>query len=66
MWYVQKYQPDGKQPYLLGHFEGFAAMRKIVMNRRRDKTEIIAPMDASAVDIKKLRSLGAVHIKMPK
>jgi hypothetical protein len=63
MWYVEKYQPDGKQPYLLAHFQDFAALWKMVMNRRRDKIEIIAPMDARAVDIKKLRSLGAVHIK---
>jgi hypothetical protein len=50
----------GKQPYLLAHFDDFAALRRMVMNRRRDKIEIIAPMDARAVDIKKLRSLGAV------
>jgi hypothetical protein len=36
----------------------------MVMNRHRDKIEVIAPTDARAVDIKKLRSLGAVHINM--
>jgi hypothetical protein len=66
MWYVEKYQPDGKQPYLLAHLEDFAALRKMVTDRRRDKIEIVASMDARAADIKKLRSLGAVHIQMPK
>jgi hypothetical protein len=66
MWYVEKYQPDGKRPYLLAHSEDFAALLKMVTNRRRDRIEIVAPMDARAVDMKKLRSLGAVHVQMPK
>jgi hypothetical protein len=66
MWYLEKYQPDGKQPYLLAHLENFGALRKMVTNRRRDRIEIVAPMDARAIDIKKLRSLGAVHIRLPK
>ena len=66
MWYIEKYQPDGKRPYLLAHLEDFAAVRKFVSNRRRDRIEIFAPMDARIVDIKKLRSLGAVHVQMPK
>ena len=63
MWYIEKYQPHGEQPYLLAHSEDFAALRKMVTNRRHDRVEIIAPMDAPARDIKKLRSLGAVHIR---
>jgi hypothetical protein len=66
MWYVEKYQLDGKQPYLLAHLEDFAALRKMVRNRRGDRIEIVAPMDTRAVDIKKLRSLGAVRIQTPK
>jgi hypothetical protein len=66
MWYIEKYQPDGKQPYLLAHLENFEALRKMVTYRRRDRIEIVAPMDARAIDIKKLRSLGAVHIQLPK
>jgi hypothetical protein len=66
MWYVEKYQPDGKQPYLLAHLEDFVALRKMITNRRRERIEIVAAVDARAVDIKKLRSLGAVHIQMPK
>ena len=66
MWYVEKYQPDGKQPYLLAHLADFSALRKIVANRRRDKIVIVAPVDAHAVDIKKLRSLGAVRIQVSK
>jgi hypothetical protein len=66
MWYIEKCLPGGKQPYLLAHLEDFAALQKIVTNRRRDRIEIVAPIDARAVDIKKLRSLGAVHIQMPK
>jgi hypothetical protein len=30
MWYVEKYQPDAKQPYLLAHLEDFAALRRMV------------------------------------
>ena len=66
MWYVEKYHPDGKRPYLLAHSDDFTALRKMVTNRRRDRIEIVAPMDARAVDIKRLRTLGAVHIQMPK
>jgi len=66
MWYVEKYQPDGKQPYLLAHFEDFAVLRKMVTNRPRDRIKIVAPMDARAVDIKRLRSLGTVRIEIPK
>jgi hypothetical protein len=66
MRYIEKYQPDGKLPYLLAHLEDFAALRKMVTNRRRDRIEIVAAVDARAVEIKKLRSLGAVHIRMPK
>jgi hypothetical protein len=62
MWYVEKYQPDGKRPYLMAHLEDLAALRKMVADRRRDRLEILAPMDARAADIKKLQSLGAVHI----
>jgi hypothetical protein len=65
MWYVEKHHPNGKQPYLLAHLEDFAALRKMVTNRRRDRIEIVAPMDARAVDIKRLRTLGAVHIQVP-
>jgi hypothetical protein len=64
MWYVERYQPDGKQPYLLAHFDDFASLRKMITNRRRDRIEIVAPMDARAVDIKKLRSLGVVRVQM--
>jgi hypothetical protein len=66
MWYVEKYQPDGKKPYLLAHLEDFADLRKMVTNRRSDRIEIVAPMEARAIDIKKLRSLGGVHIQVPK
>jgi hypothetical protein len=66
MWYVEKYQRDGKKPYLLAHMEDFADLRKMVMNRRHDRIEILAPMDARPADIKRLRSLGAVHIGVPK
>jgi hypothetical protein len=64
--YVKKYQPDGKQPYLMAHLEDFAALRKMITKRRRDKIEIVAPVHARAVDIKKLRSLGVVRIQMSK
>jgi hypothetical protein len=64
MWYVERYQPDRKKPYLLAHLENFADLRKMVANRRCDRIEIVAPMDARAIDIKKLRSLGAVHIQI--
>ena len=66
MWYVEKYQPDSKRPYLLAHSEDFAALLKMVTNRRRDRIEIVAPMDARAADIRKLKSLGAVHIQISK
>jgi hypothetical protein len=66
MWYIEKYQRDGKKPYLLAHLEDFADLRKMVTNRRRDRIEIVAPMDARAAHIKKLRSLGAVNIQIPK
>jgi hypothetical protein len=66
LWYVEKYHPDGKHPYLKAHLEDFAALRKLVTNRRRDRIEIVAPMDARAAEIKKLRSLGAVRIRVPK
>ena len=66
MWYVEKYHPDGKRPYLLAHSEDFAALRKMVTNRRRDRIEIVAPVDARAADIKRLRKLGAVHIQVSK
>ena len=64
MWYVEKYHPDGKRPYLLAHSEDFAALLKMVTNRRRDRIEIVAPMDARAVDIKRLRTLGTVLIQV--
>ena len=64
MWYVEKYQPDGKRPYLLAHSEDFAALLKMVTNRHRDRIEIVAPMDARAVDIKRLRTLGTVLIQV--
>jgi hypothetical protein len=38
--------------------------RKMIPNGRQDRIEIVAPVDARAIDIKKLRSLGAVHIHM--
>jgi hypothetical protein len=41
MWYGEKYQPDGKQPYLLAHLEDFAALRKMLTNRRRHRIEIV-------------------------
>jgi hypothetical protein len=66
MWYIEKYRPHGEHPYLLAHLEDFAALQKMVTNRRRDRVEIVAPMDARAGDIKKLRSLSGVHIQMPK
>ena len=66
MWYVEKYQPDAKQPYLMAHMQDFAALRRIVTNRDRDRVEIVAPMDARAADIRKLRSLPAVHIQRAK
>jgi hypothetical protein len=66
MWYIEKYRPDGKQPYLLAHLENFDALRKMVTNRRHDRIEIVAPIDAPAIDIRKLRLLGAVHIRVPK
>jgi hypothetical protein len=64
MWYIERYQPDGKQPYLLAHLDDFASLRKMLTNRRRDRIEIVAPMDARDVDIKKLRSLGVVRVQM--
>jgi hypothetical protein len=66
MWYVEKYQPDAKRPYLMAHMQDFAALRRIVTNRDRGRIEIFAPMDARAADIRKLRSLGAVHIQAGK
>ena len=66
MWYVEKYQPDAKRPYLMAYMQDFAALRRIVTNRDRDRVEIFAPMDARAADIRKLRSLGAVHIQVAK
>jgi hypothetical protein len=66
MWYVEKYQPDGKKPYLLARIEDFGALRTMIINRRHDRVEIVAPMDACAADIRKLRSLGAVNIRMSK
>jgi hypothetical protein len=66
MWYVEKYQPDGKQPYLLAHLEDFAALRRMVTSRDRDRVEIFASVDARAADIRKLRSLEAVHIQTAK
>jgi hypothetical protein len=64
MWYVEKYHPDGKKPYLMARVEDFAALQKIVTSRRRDRIEIVAPRDARPADIKKLRSLGSVHIEI--
>ena len=66
MWYVEKYQPDAKQPYLMAHMQDFAALRRLVTNRDRDRIEIFAPMDAPAAHIRKLRSLPAVHIQRAK
>ncbi len=63
MWYVAKYHPSSKQPYLMAHLEDFAALRKMVANRPRDTIEIVAPVDARAGDIKRLRTSGAVHIR---
>ena len=64
MWYVEKYQPDAKQPYLMAHLQDFAALRRMVTNQDRDRVEIFAPMDAHAA--RKLRSLGTVHIQVAK
>jgi hypothetical protein len=66
MWHVEKYQAGGKRPYLMARIEDFAALRAMVKNQRRDRVEIVAPADARAADLKKLRSLGAVHIQMQK
>jgi hypothetical protein len=66
MWYVEKYQPDAKRPYLMAHMQEFAALRRIVTTRAHDRVEIFAPVDARAADIRKLRSLGTVHIEMAK
>jgi hypothetical protein len=52
-----------KQPYLRAHLEDFAALRKIVTTGHRDRVEIFAPVDARTAAIRKLRSLGAVHIQ---
>jgi hypothetical protein len=66
MWYVEKYQADAKQPYLMAHLQDFAALRRIVTNQDRGRVAVYAPMDARAADIRKLRSLGAVHIQTAK
>jgi hypothetical protein len=66
MWHVEKYQPGGKKPYLMARIEDFAALRAMVTNRRRDRVEIVAPIDARAADIAALRLLGGVNIQMPK
>ena len=63
MWQIEKYQPGGKRPYLMARVEDFAALRAMIANRHHDRVEIIAPTDARAADIKKLRSLGDVHIQ---
>ena len=55
MWYVEKYHPDGKHPYLKAHLEDFAGLRKLVTNRRPDKTEIVAPRGIRG-DGRRLRS----------
>jgi hypothetical protein len=66
MWYVEKYQPDAKQPYLMAHLQDFAALRRMVTNRGRGRVAVFAPMDARAADLRKLRSLTAVHIQTAK
>ena len=66
MWYIEKYQPDAKRPYLMAHMQEFAALRRIVTTRARERVKIFAPLDARAADIRKLRSLGAVHIQVAK
>jgi hypothetical protein len=66
MWRVEKYHPDSKKPYLMAHLEDFAALRTMVKNQRRDRVEIVAPVDARAVDIEALRALGAVQIQIRK
>ena len=66
MWYVEKYQRDAKRPYLMAHMQDFAALRRIVTNRHSDRVKIFAPLDARAAHIRKLRSLGAVHIQVAK
>jgi hypothetical protein len=63
MWYVEKYQPDGKQPYLLAQVADFAVLRTMITNRPRDRIEILAPTDASPTDIETLMSLGTVQIR---
>ena len=63
MWYIEKYQPDAKRPYLMAHMQDFASLRRIVTNRDRDRVEIFPPVNARAADIRKLRSLPAVHIQ---
>lgn len=63
MWYAERYQHNGRQPYLLVHSENFAALRKILKTGHRERVEIFAPVDARTADIRKLRSLGTVHIQ---
>lgn len=63
MWYVEKYKPDGKRPYLLAQVEDFAVLRTMITNRPRDRIEIHAPMDASPADIETLMSTGTVQIR---
>jgi hypothetical protein len=63
MWYVEKYQPGGKRPYLLAQVEDFAVLRTMITNRPHDRTQIIAPTDASPADIETLMSLGTVQIR---
>jgi hypothetical protein len=61
MWYIEKYQPDAKQPYLMAHLEDFAALRRMVTNQGRGRVEIVAPMEARTADT--LGSCG--HLQQP-
>jgi hypothetical protein len=53
MWYVEKYRPDAKQPYLRAHLQDFAALSRMLTNRDCDRVEIFAPMDARAAHVRK-------------